>query len=115
MDSDPNDSELYQTLTYILNNQDTTFCRNKEKFQWAQLDFMTCIKEATYWLKTKFIGSMLSFLTIVFAIFLCLCHRKMNHVALMAPDEIQQVYRTEAAQPHTTPWQNIFNLPPFPH
>ena len=42
--------------------------RNEEKTHMAQRDFVTYIKEATYWQKTKLIGSMLNFLVIVFVI-----------------------------------------------
>ena len=47
--------------------------------------------EATYWQKIEIIGSMLSFLTIISAICLCLCHRRITYAALMALDKIPQV------------------------
>ena len=50
---------------------------------------------------------MQSFLISIFAIFVHLCHRKII-------DQIMRIYRTEAAQSHTTPEHHIFTLPPLP-
>ena len=57
------------------------------------------------------IGSMLSFLTIIFAILLCLCHRIIISAVLMTMDKIPQVYKMDAAaQPSSTPEQHISTL-----
>ena len=57
--------ELKQTLRFKVNNQNIEIYRNG-----TQNDFMIYMKEATYWQKMKCTSSMLSFLTIVFVIFL---------------------------------------------
>ena len=54
-------------------------------------------KGSYIWHKMKFIGSVLHFLTVVFSISLCIYYRKIIYATLMAPDEILQVYRTDAA------------------
>ena len=61
---------------HTLQNHDAELYRNEEEFQWAHRDFLTYI--------TEIIHSMLTFLIIVFAILLCLCHRKLICVAPMA-------------------------------
>ena len=61
----------------------------------------------------EFISCRLSFLTIIFPILLCPIHR-IIFVALIALDELTQVYKTDAAaQLCTTPEQHIFTLPPL--
>ena len=62
----------------------------------------------------KHIGSMQSFLAVIFAIILYLCHRKIICAALMALDEILQVSRTDAVtQLCTTLEKDILTLPPL--
>ena len=73
LESSPIFGKLEQTLTCMLNGQDTEVYRNEE-FQLAQRDFMTYMNEATYLQKIEVVGSVLSFLTIIFVIFLCLFH-----------------------------------------
>ena len=68
--------KLKQTSIYMLKNHDAEFYRNEEECQWAQNDFITYMVETTYWQKREIIGSMLSFLTIFFAILLCLHHKR---------------------------------------
>ena len=116
LDKDPSPvyGGLEQTLTYMLRIQDTDFFRNEEEFQWTQKDFMTYRIEAVYWQKRELIGSMLSFLTIGFAQYLCLCYRKIIYTALIPLDEIPQVYRTDAIQPSSTLEQHTFTLFPLP-
>ena len=67
-DSGSNYGELEQTLINILDSHRTEFNRKEEKSQWAQRDWFTYMKEATYWQKMKLIGSIWSLLTIMFAI-----------------------------------------------
>ena len=90
----------------MLNSQDIGFYRNEEKFQWAQKDILTDINEPTHWQKMEVIVFILGLLTMVFAIYLCLCNSKIIYAALKTVDEIPQVYRTEAAQPSLLQHQN---------
>ena len=57
---------------------------------------------------------MLTFLHIMPAILLCLCHRQIIFAALMALDETLQIYRRDTAYIHSKPKCNIFTLPPLP-
>ena len=75
---------------------------------------MTYMMVATYWQKMELIGSMLSFLTIVFAILFCFCHRNIIHAAVMSLDEIQPIYKTDAAHINMMLEQYIFTLSPPP-
>ena len=59
-------------------------------------------------------GSMQTFLIIICAILLCPRHMNVTYAVQMAMNEIPQVYRTEAAHPHTTPEHHIFILPLLP-
>ena len=64
--------------------------------------------------KWKLLTPCLVFST-VFVTLLCLCHRRIIYAALMAFDEISQVYKTDAtAYPHTRPEQHIITLPSLP-
>ena len=92
--------EHEQTLTYMLESKQVEFYRKKEEFHWAQRDFVTYMKEDKYWLKMELIGFMLS---IVFAIHLCFCHRKVFCTGLMALDKILQDYKTAVVHICTTP------------
>ena len=98
----------------MLNNQDREFYRKEEEFQWAPGDLKIYMNDSTYWQRMELTGFVLNFLTVIFAILLCLCHRKIIYTALIALDEIQQTYRAEAAHPETIPEQHIFTLPLLP-
>ena len=97
-------------MTHILNSQDTGFHRNKEQFQLALRDFRTYMNESTYWQKIKLTGYMLSFLTMVSAIFFGFFHRKGIYAALVGLDETAKVYRANTAQLCTVLEQHIFTL-----
>ena len=51
------------------------------------------MKEATYWQKMEMFGSIINFITIMFAILLFCCHRKFIYEALMTMEEIPYVYK----------------------
>ena len=55
-------------------------------------------------------SSMLGLLTIVLAVPVRLYHRETTYAALMALDEIPQVYKTDAAHLHTILEHHIFTL-----
>ena len=61
--------------------------------------------------KWELIWSMLSFLTVVFAILLCFLYRKIINSAPTVLDEIPQVYKTDTSYIYTRLEQNIFTLP----
>ena len=79
--------ELKQTLTYLLNSQDTKSTEMKKNLD-RHSDLMTCMNIATYLQKMELIGSMLGVLTITFAIFLCVCHMKIISAVTTALIEI---------------------------
>ena len=58
-------------------------------------------------------GSLLSFLTIVFVILLCCCHRKFIYADLKEMAEILHMYKTDVACIHSTPEDHILKLSPL--
>ena len=102
---------IKQTLTCLLNSQDTEFYRDEDRFQWAQTDFMNMqewsyilAEIGTYWICGKFPDN--------FPIYFGLCYSKIIYAALLALT-ILLIYRWDIAQPHTTPEQTFFPIPPF--
>ena len=67
---------------------------------------------ASYWQRNELVESRVSFPTIVFVMPLCSCHRKFVYTALMAMDEIFNVYETDAA--HITLHHNNAYSPYYP-
>ena len=67
-------------------------------------------------MKSNFIGHKgTRFLTIVFAIHLCLCHNRIIYAACMVLDGAPQVHKTDAAaHTHTIMEQHIFMLSSLP-
>ena len=74
-------SELEPSLKYILERQEKYFYRHEDELQWGFVIFM---KEITYWQRMTLGGSMSRFLTVMFAMHLCCCHRKLIYAAVMA-------------------------------
>ena len=115
VDSGPINVEHEQTLTYVWESRDWLL------LPWRRIPLGTMrlfiyLKEDTYWLRMEMVGSMMSFLTFVFSVIFCCCHRKFIYAALMTTEKIPHVYKTDAShlciiwEPHV-----FILLPLVPH
>ena len=76
------------------------------------------MEEATYWQRMEMLWSMLSFLTIVFAILLYCCDRKFIYATLMTMEGILYLYKTDAeifAPLQTNTYSPFHSFPRLPN